>query len=204
MNSKTEICALALSRLGNQNSIEDIDNPKKQTEIVCAKWYDVSRQSALKTMMPNFARKRAIWALDANYTPAFGYEYAYKYQNDCIKILGVGDKRTSVKEYEVEGNHLLTNRFYENGLPVRYVSDVTDITKFTPDFIQLFSWYLARNICMELEVDDARLRMIEDLLPMKIVEYCGVDSQENPPKRVSHSKLELERLGLYPYCDGDY
>jgi hypothetical protein len=199
MNSKTEICALALSRLGNQNSIEDIDNPKKQTEVVCAKWYDVSRQSALKTMMPNFARKRAIWALDANYTPAFGYEHAYKYQSDCLKILGVGDVRSSKKNYEVEGGYLLTNVLYEDGLPVRYVADITDVSKFTPDFIQLFSWFMARNICMELEVDMNKYQAIEQILPSKIVEYCGVDSQENPPHRVSRSLLEVERLGLYPF-----
>ena len=199
MESKTEICALALSRLGNQNSIENIDTPKKQTEIVCAKWYDVSRQAALKTMMPNFARKRAIWAKSADYVPAFGYTYAYKYQADCLKILGVGEARGTLKNYDIEGEYLLTNENYEEGLPVRYIADVTDVSKFTSDFIQLFSWILARNICMELEVDMRRYEAIEQLLPQKIVEYCGVDAQENPPKRVSHSLLEVERLGLYPY-----
>lgn len=200
MESKTEICALALSRLGNQNSIEDIDNPKKQTEVVCAKWYDVSRQSALKIMMPNFARKRAVWALDADYTPAFGYDYAYKYQSGCLKILGIGNTRSSKKDYEIEDGYLLTNTYYSDGLPVRYVADVTDTTQFTPDFIELFSWILARNICMELEVDMRRYEAIEQLLPQKIVEYCGVDAQENPPVRVSHSILEVERLGLYPFA----
>lgn len=199
MNSKTEICALALSRLGQQNSIEDIDNPKKQTEVVCAKWYDVSRQSALKHMMPSFARKRAVWALDADYVPAFGYDYAYKYQSGCLKILGVGETRSSKKDYEIEGGYLLTNEHYENGLPVRYVADIEDTSQFTPDFVQLFSWILASNICMELEIDMNKYQAIQQMLPQKIIEYCGVDAQENPPKRVSHSILEQQRLGLYPY-----
>jgi hypothetical protein len=191
---------LALSRLGNQNSIEDIDNPKKQTEVVCAKWYDVSRQSALKHMMPSFARKRAVWALDADYTPAFGYNYAYKYQSGCLKVLGVGETRSSKKDYEIEGGYLLTNVYYPDGLPVRYVADIEDTSKFTPDFVQLFSWILASNICMELEIDMNKYQQIMQMLPQKIVEYCGVDAQENPPVRVSHSILEVERLGLYPFA----
>lgn len=199
MNSKTEICALALSRLGQQNSIEDIDNPKKQTEVVCAKWYDVSRQSALKHMMPSFARKRAVWALDVDYVPAFGYNYAYKYQSGCLKVLGVGETKSSKKDYEIEGGYLLTNEHYEDGLPVRYVADIEDTSQFTPDFVQLFSWILASNICMELEIDMNKYQVIQQMLPQKIVEYCGVDAQENPPKRVSHSLLEQQRLGLYPY-----
>jgi hypothetical protein len=80
------------------------------------------------------------------------------------------------------------------------VADIEDTSKFTPDFVQLFSWILASNICMELEIDMNKYQQIMQMLPQKIVEYCGVDAQENPPVRVSHSILEVERLGLYPFA----
>lgn len=196
METKVTVCNLALSRFGNKGSVEDIDQPKKQTEIVCAKWYDISRKSALKHMMPNFARKREIWARDIGFTPAFGYEYAYKYKADCLKILGIGNLYEKRNDYSIEGEHLLINELFEGGIPVRYVTDVTNANKFTPDFIQLFSWFLARDICIELTSSDAKYQQIESILPQKIAEYCGVDAQENPPIRISRSPIPRWRAGM--------
>ena len=117
VSTKTGICNLALSRCGSKGSVENIDKPSKQTEIVCAKWYDISRRTALKTMMPSFARRREFWALDANYKPAFGYEYAYQYKSDCLKILGIGNIGMCRRDYAVEGGYLLLNEYFEEGVP---------------------------------------------------------------------------------------
>lgn len=196
METKVTVCNLALSRIGNKGSVENIDQPSKQTEVVCAKWYDIARKSALKHMMPNFARKREIWAQDTGYTPAFGYKYAYKYKSECLKVLGLGNLYQKANNYAIEGEHLLTNEHYPDGLPVRYVADVTNAAKFTPDFIELFSWFLAREICIELTSSNEKYQQIEAILPQKIAEYCGVDSQENPPIRISRSQVPLWRAGM--------
>ena len=74
MVTKSEICNLALSRLGDKKTVENIDNPTTQTEKTFAKWYDVTRRASLRKMIPNFARVREIWA-KSNYTPAFGYKF---------------------------------------------------------------------------------------------------------------------------------
>lgn len=198
MTVVTDICNLALSHLGDKGSIESIEIPEKQTEIVCAKWIDVSRQTALRQMMPSFARKREIWPLDAEYVPAFGYEYAYLYKKGCLKILGIGNLYEKNNDYAVEDNHLLTNGMYETGLPVRYVADVKDPNKYTPDFIDLMSWVLASNICIELTENDNKFAQINQMLPVKIMQYCGVDAQENKPIRIEHSELMRARAGLWP------
>ena len=139
MTVVTDICNLAISHLGDKGSVENIEIPEKQTEIVCAKWYDISRQTALRQMMPSFARKREMWPLDAEYIPAFGYGYVYLYKTDCLKILGIGDLYEKNNDYAVEDGHLLINSYYEDGLPVRYVADIKDPSKYTPDFIDLIS-----------------------------------------------------------------
>ena len=201
MTTKTEICNLAISRLGDKNSVESLDNPKKQTEIVCAKWYDISRKTALKYMMPNFARKRDKWALSLDYVPAFGYQYAYKYPINCLKILGIGNIRRK-NTGTVENGYYLTNEYFADGLPVRYVEDIRDTTLFTSDFVQLFSWILARDICIELTSNKQTFKMIEDILPMKIAEYCGVDAQENPPVRISRPARYKWRNGYFEDVEG--
>lgn len=200
VNTKTEICNLALSCIGDKGSVENIDVPEKQTEIVCAKWYDVSRQTALRQMMPSFARKREIWPLAVDYRPAFGYDYAYKYKSNCLKVLGIGEIGRRCRDYAVESGYLLTNEYHENGLPVRYVYDVEDVSQFTPDFVSLFAWFLAKDICIELTENESKYAQIEQILPTKILQYCGVDSQENRPVRISESRLMRARAGLYPLC----
>ena len=199
MNSKEEICNLALSRLGDMGSCENIDNPSKQTEIVCAKWYDVSRKTALRQLMPSFAKKRRRWALDASYEPAFGYKYAYMYHHDCLKVIGVGNLYEQRNDYAIEDGHILINEKFENGLPVRFIYDEKDISKFTDDFVSCFSWFLAKDICQELKENPQTLQMIESLLPQKIMEFCSVDSQENKPIRISRSSLMARRAGMVPF-----
>lgn len=197
MKTKVEICNLALSCLGEKSSVENIDNPTKQSEIVCQKWYDVSRRTALRQLMPSFARKREIWALDGEYKPAFGYEYAYKYKNDCLKVLGIGNI-SNRNDYAVEDGHILINEEFEEGLPIRYVADVKDLSQFTDDFVQMFAWFLARDICTELTESASKYGQIEQILEKKIQEFCSVDGQENKPVRIKNSELLRARAGLYP------
>lgn len=102
------------------------------------------------------------------------------------------------RDYAVEGGYLLLNEYFEEGVPVRYVGDVTDPSKFTPDFVNLFSWILARDICIEITDSSQKYQQIEQILPAKIIEYCGVDAQENRPVRVSASNLLRSRAGLWP------
>lgn len=198
MRTKVEICNLALSCLGEKSSVENIDNPVKQSEIVCSKWYDVSRRTALRQLMPSFARKRDIWPADDSYKPAFGYECAYKYKSDCLKILGIGNIGDDRGDYAVEDSHVLINESIKEGLPVRYVADVKDLTKFTDDFVQMFAWFLARDICTELTSSASKYGQIEDILEKKIQQFCSVDAQENKPVRVKNSNLLMARSGLYP------
>lgn len=198
MRTKVEICNLALSCLGEKSTVENIDNPTKQSEIVCSKWYDVSRRTALRQLMPSFARKRELWAKDGDYKPAFGYEYAYKYKSECLKVLGLGVVGNVRNDYAVEDSHILVNENYEDGLPVRFVADIKDLTVFSDDFVQMFAWFLARDICTELTASSQKYGEIEQILNSKIQQFCSVDAQENRPVRVKNSELLRARSGLYP------
>lgn len=197
MTTKSEICNLALSRLGDKRTVNDIDNPIEDIEKTFSKWYDVSRRSALRRMMPSFAHTRKLWAL-SNFIPDFGYRFAYKVRSDCVKVLGIGDLCRSENNYSVEGGYILTNEEYENGLPVRYVSDVQEIDRYTDNFIELFSLMLAYNVAPEITESASRLQYIDNALANKIAETMGVDSQENKPIIIKKGRLQAARRGL-PY-----
>lgn len=194
MTTTSEICNLALSRLGDKKTVENIDNPTTQTEKTFAKWYDVTRRSALRKLMPNFARVREIWA-KSNYTPAFGYKFAYDYHSDCVKILGIGNLDDPDTDYVVEGNYVFANGEYQTGLPVRYIKDITDISKFDDSFIELFSLMLAYNVAPEITESTSRLQYLTQILPQKIAEVISVNSQENKPFIIKRSRLKSARLG---------
>jgi hypothetical protein len=196
--SKNQLCDMALSHMGNYGSVNDIDNPKGSKETTFALWYDVTRQAALRLLIPNFALQRRVVSKKAT-VPAFGYAYSYEYPADCLKVLGFGevDKKKDV-DYGIEQGpdgdvEIQTDELYEDGLPLRFIIDTEDVNKFTPDFKILFSIMLAANTALPITQKQSIKDKLEALLPMKMSEMSGVAAQENPPVRVSNSKFKQAR-----------
>lgn len=194
MVSKVDICNLALSRLGDKRTVEDIDDGKKHEELVFKKWYDITRQSTIKRAMPSFAMVRDHWPR-ANFTPEFGYDNAYLYKSDCLRVLGLGNIENTENNYSREGNYILCDEDYPNGLPVRYLKDITETQKFPADFVELLSYELAANVCTELTESQQLMNYIQQILPLKRLEFTGLSAQENKPIRISNSRFN--RTGKY-------
>lgn len=197
MNTKTEICNLAQSRLGNTSLISDIDDPQTPAEKAYAKWYDICRQDLLKTMMPNFALSRVLCA-QLSTTPTFGWSYAYQYPTNCLKALGIGEVAEKENNYAIEGRKILSDEDYEDGVELRYIKDETDVSKFSPEFIMLLSWALAYNCCVEITKDYEKLSYIEKVMPSKMSAVSSVNAQENRPIRINQSKFKQARTVDYP------
>lgn len=195
MITKSTICNLALSRLGDKKTVENIDNPTTQTEKTFQKWYDVTRRATLRKMMPSFARKRKLWA-KSNFKPDFGYAFAYDYRSDCVKVLGIGNLDEPVTDYVVEGLHILTNSDFPDGLPVRYVEDVEDISLYDDNFIELFSLLLALNVAPEITESANIIKYLQEMIQVKSAEVIAVGSQENKPVIIKSSRLANARRGL--------
>lgn len=197
MNAKTEICQLSQSRLGNISLVSDIDNPETPAEKAYAKWYDVCREDLLKTLMPNFALCRVI-APKLDEKPAFGWNFAYQYPNDCLKVLGIGETQNKENNYAVEtlpsGNMaVLSDDELSYGMPLRYIRNIENVGKFSPEFVMLLSWALAYNTCIEITKDYDKLSYIEKVMPSKLSSASSVNAQENKPVRVNTSKFKQAR-----------
>jgi hypothetical protein len=192
------MCNLALSRLGNYGSIENIDTPTKPAEVVFAKWWDAARRMALKEMIPNFALDRRILAPDA-VAPAFGYGKRFEYPSDCVRVLGFGEIQNKKNSYSIEGNWILTDDYDEDAedgsvsLPIRFVKDETDVTKYTPEFIDALSWFLAYTVNMEITQDADKQVYLEKIINSKKAVSSAINSQENMPIRLNNSKFKAAR-----------
>lgn len=197
ITSKVDLCNMAIGRLGNYGTISDIDTGVDDKEIICALWYDISRQAFLKMTMPNFAiaYKRVAQVVE---TPPYPFTYSYEYPSDCLKVLGIGAIEDKRNNYTVNSNRILTDVLYSDGLPLRYIKDITDVSLMSPEFKIGFSWYLAGNIALEVTQDLNKVQLIEKLLPEKLSTLSGLNAQENTPIRISHSKFKAARRNGWP------
>lgn len=202
MSTKVNACNLALSRLGNYDSIEDIDTPQKPTEIVFAKWWNHARRMALKEIMPHFAMSRRILAPDAT-APAFGYGKKFEYPSDCLRVLGFGEVRYKANTYAVEEGFILTDDYDTDAdgnvsLSLRFIKDISDVSKFTPEFVEELTWFLAYTCNMEITQDGEKQVYLEKIINQKKATAGAISSQENPPIRVNISKFREARRTYDP------
>lgn len=197
ITSKVQICNMALSHMGNYGSVNDIETPKDSKESTFALWYDVTRQAALRLAIPNFAMARRVVSKKAT-SPAFGYAYAYEYPSDCLKVLGFGDADANPDSYSVERGsdgftEIQIDEDYPDGLELRYIADVEDVSSMTSDFKILLSYMLASNTALPITQKQTIKDKIDASLPSKISQLSGINAQENPPVRVSKSNFRAAR-----------
>lgn len=197
INSKSGVCNLALSRLGNFPTVNNIDIPKTPVEITFANVYDTIRQDLLTILMPNFALKRRLVALQTA-TPAFGWGYQYEYPVDCLRLLGIGEVQDKQNTYAVEGGVIMSNDLYSTGLPIRFIQDIEDVSKMTAQFINTFSQFLGEAVCLALTQDQAKADKLAQLLPFKLASTSATNAQENRPIRISNSRFQAARFTRNP------
>lgn len=174
----------------------DIDTPTTDIESIFALWYDVLREATLKLMMPNFALARKTVSKLNNYVPKWAddWGYAYEYPNDCLKILGIGNLDCKDGEnYSVEGNQLLTDFLYEDGMPLRYIKKITDVNAMTSDFIIELSFELAPMVALPITQDLQKASALVAGLPARRAALAGMSAQENKPIRKSVSRFRQAR-----------
>lgn len=196
-NSENDLCNMALSHLGNVGSVNDIRNPSNSKERTFALWYDISRQTFLKMMMPNFALCRRVVARVSTNPPFgtdLGYQYAYEYPSDCLKALGIGEVALKEDNHAVEGNLIWTTAEYEGGAPLRFIKDVTDVSRMSPEFKLGFSAFLAMNVALDITQDTGKVNSLLQMMPEKMALISGLNAQENRPIRISRSRFKEARI----------
>lgn len=193
INSKVELCNMALGHCGITGSVNNIDSPSNSKEVTFSLWYDIVRQNLLKALIPNFAIKRDTVAKIVE-TPKFGYQYVYAAPSNSIRLLGVGDIEDKLDQrISYESGKIYTDDLWDGGMQVRFVEDVTDVTRFTPEFKHLFSLELASVTCLPLTQSLEKKAMVDKQLVAYRQSASGINAQENPPIRRSESRFRAAR-----------
>lgn len=203
-NSKVQICNLAAGAQGLKNSINNIDTPRSDKEIIFAQWYDITRQYMLKFLMPNFALLRKQVAQLSIIPPAYAqfYAAAYPVPSDCLKVLGLGPIDSEDAKPTVEGNTIYTNVYYASAPVLRYIGDITDVTQFSPDFVLAFATVLGKLTAMVNTQDPAKKQSLLQDAVMEWKNSTAQNAQENKPMRYSRSRFREARRTTFVARDG--
>lgn len=198
IDTPEKICNLANGSLGLKNSISNITTPKTDKEVNFAQWYDLVRQYLLKTLMPNFALYRLTVSAVTIPDGYVGYYLAgYEYPVRCLKLLGLGAIDCVRDPPTVESGIIFTNNNYPKGAPLRIIDDVTDVTRFTPDFIMAFVFVLAKVTALANTQDASKKQSaMKDALEA-FQNTTAQNAQENKPIRKSTSRFRTARYSRF-------
>lgn len=194
ITSKTDICNLSLDLLSGA-VIQDVDNPSTSTEELCSRWYDVCRKATLREHPWTFARKRAILAASAT-APLFGYTKAYPFPNDYIRFLTIeNDEGMQINntDFEIENNAVLLSSD-ATSVRLRYIYDVTDVTKFDALFVNYFALNLALMVAFKITESNTNVDRIAQLQKQQGAMSRAISGQERQPIRIVNSKNRDARL----------
>lgn len=163
MSTEVEICNRALSRIGIDQYIEALDDPKSDA-VNCNLHYHPCRREVLQDYDWPFARKMQTLALVSDTVP--GWAYAYRYPTDCLTVLKVALQETDDSvPYIIMGDEDDNSRLIVTDLQLAccvYTYDVKDVNQMPEAFRSALSWRLAAELALAMRADAQRASFAQD------------------------------------------
>ncbi len=172
MVTETSIVNIALRRLGLE-AIENLSDENNRAEVMNDLYHQV-RKATLEEFLWPFAIKRKSLCLDAGEIPAFEYTKAHELPCDYIRAISEFDDNTYVRE----GEFILSD---SDTIKLKYISDVTDPTKFNPLFTKVFYLMLSMEASYSLVQDKALLKGLSEEIILAFSSARVHASQESTP-----------------------
>lgn len=150
--SKTEICNLALQKLGAKR-ISDFDEDSVNARA-CRSAYPMVLEAELRAHLWSFAVGRATLAEEAT-APSWGRAHQYQLPSDFLRLANdYAEDNTIDKDWVIEGRFILTDDIAP--LYLRYVKLVTDTTQYDSLFCKALAAKLAEEMCEQLTQSNSK------------------------------------------------
>lgn len=152
--TNTEICNLALARIGITMFISSMDESSKEGRV-CRMLFAFVRDRALEAYNWPFAKSETV--LQDLGSPPVGWDYRYAYPDDCIKPRLITDEETLEPDppypFEVVEN-TNTKAIACNLESARLVyTKRVDTALWTPEASSALAWLLASELVLPLAAD---------------------------------------------------
>lgn len=148
MASPTEISNLALSHLGIDKEIANLDTENSVEARACRRFYELARNATLRDHAWPFASKISELGL-VEEDPNDEWGYSYRYPSDCLNFRRIlsgmrNDSAQSRVPYKIiqdsSGLLILTD---QSNADCEYTIIATDTLRYPPDFVNALSLRLA-------------------------------------------------------------
>jgi hypothetical protein len=197
MASNVQIAKLALQHIGDRYDISDLEEAGTEAEQINLV-FDDTRKELLRSHPWTFANKYASPATLSVTVPG-NWTYAYQYPTDAIRVIEIVDplggaaarSRYYYRErdipvarqkipYEVslltdDTKVILSN---EQSAEFRYTANISDPTKFDPEFVNAFSLLLASKVAMALTGDGGIRDILRQGAQRAIYQAGATDANE--------------------------
>ena len=179
--TETEICNMALGRLGAKRISDFADtNEANLQSVQCRLHYVQTRDALLRSHWWRFARYRV--QLSENTTaPTFEFDNAFDLPSDFLRLWirpfednNWGLNNTD-RTFSMEGKQLLTN---EDSVYLRYIRRVTDPAEFDPLFIEVLVLKLAIKMVMPISQDKELYQILYQEMRDVLARVRVVDKRE--------------------------
>ncbi len=150
-DSDTAICNLALSHLGINKEIANLDTERTTEAAACRRFFEQLRDQTLRDFPWTFATKIRTLSL-VEEDPNDEWSFSYQVPNDCLKarriLSGIrNDTRQSRVPYKiVKGSSGLLIYTDQEDADLEYTVQEEDVSQFPADFIMALSLRIAAYI----------------------------------------------------------
>ena len=185
--TQSEICNMALSNLGLDNNVTDIDDPTTQTEKIFAQFYQLVLNKVLKRERPQFA----IYDETLPPTEFADGSYHYLVPSYALEVLKINGQ---TQGWTVEHGEII---FIDNialsqsgsNIEIKFVRALTDTGLFPEEFVELLSWELAMYCCGRLTQDSNMLQLAATGVQGARQEYQTINLRSAKPRLKTQTKF---------------
>jgi hypothetical protein len=199
--SNTEICNLALSWLAG-NRITSLNDDSDEARL-CNANYSLSRRAVLEEAEWTFAIKRVqLPALAV--PPLFGYAYQFLLPSDLMYSIGVyNPQNAQSKSTPPQTRHVLEGENILADIPmiyVKYIADVTNTKRFSPQFDQTLAAHIAMNIAVPLTENEDHFTRMAGLFSANLEKAKSSNGMQGTREMLQTSQQEnSRRMFVRPY-----
>lgn len=152
--STTDICNLALARVGAQ-SIMDIDDADSKGARACKNAFEATVREVSRARPWNALKARAALA-ELSTAPAFGWAKQFQLPTDFIRLLKLNGVDVTNDDpgdfFEIEGKQLLTDA---DTADIQYIAYKDDPNAYDPLMVDCVVVLLASKIAVPMRQDEA-------------------------------------------------
>lgn len=118
--------------------------------------------------------------------PAYFWSYKYARPSDCLSVYSVNENALDTEDpkWEVEGDYIVTDEIDSNDqIEIQYIKQITDPTKFSQMFINLFVLKLASRLAITITNDKSLKDFLLGQFNIELLNMLALDARRRNPGR---------------------